>query len=181
MDLENVHVGYVNFMKPWTSRILALSFFFRMPRCNAHIAFADCALKNILWIAIFHRTHFIIFLLACFRRLSRQQDHSAKTSCKTHKEGSLRNRALRPGQAKLKGATWGPTTLLLPLHPICLIFSKGLQFNFMWAHLPLIRFFRKCGGVSPRRIKSMGAEGCRDKMRGDTWAPRTLLLPLLPI
>ena len=51
----------------------------------------------------------------------------------------------------------------------------------MWAHLPLIRYFRKCGGVSPKRIKSMGAEGCTSKMWGDTWAPRTLLLPLLPI
>ena len=51
----------------------------------------------------------------------------------------------------------------------------------MFENLHLIRYFKKGGKVSPKRIKAMGAEGWKGKMWGDTWGPSTLLLPLLPI
>ena len=35
--------------------------------------------------------------------------------------------------------------------------------------------------MSPKRIKSMGAQGWKGKLGGDTWGPMTLLPPLLPI
>ena len=43
------------------------------------------------------------------------------------------------------------------------------QFYAFWAH-----------GANPKRIKSIGAKGWRDKIGGDTWGPTILFLPVLP-
>ena len=77
-------------------------------------------------------------------------------------------------KAKLGGDTSGPTTLLLPLPPICLVLffrtfrEIGIQFC-LGTYAFDAPFFKKGGRMSPKRIKSSGAEGWKGKIRGAAW------------